>query len=286
MEAYRRYEIDQVAQAFGVGREDVTHLGTGAFGETWRVRDKGGNETACKIIFQDDYSTQRLAREVAGLLRVSSPRVVRLHRQYGLKIDGKLRPVLQFEYVHGGDLAHFIEIGRRPDRREVVALLCGLLEGVHALHQAEVVHRDIKPHNIALRGGLFASPVILDLGLARPLDASTMTRYPGFIGTLPYMAPEQLRGEKARLAADLYAVGIVIIEALTGSHPYIASGDNFDDIEHAAEQLGLRQQNIRVSFPPDTPDVLIHVLEKMTSYKPYRRSVPSRLLENLTDVIA
>ncbi|WP_433269501.1 serine/threonine-protein kinase [Actinosynnema sp. CS-041913] len=284
MEAYRRYGIDQVAQAFEVGQEDVRHLGTGAFGETWWVRDKGGNETACKIIFKDDYSTQRLAREVAGLLRVSSSRVVRLHRRYELKVDGKSRPVLQFEYVHGGDLAYFIKIGRRPDRREVVALLRGLLEGVHALHQSEVVHRDIKPHNIALRSGLFDSPVILDLGLARPLDASTMTRYPGFIGTLPYMAPEQLRGEKARLAADLYAVGIVVIEALTGVHPYIASDDNFDDIEHAAEQLVLRQQNLRISFPSSTPDALTHVLEKLTSYKPYRRSVPSRLLENLIEV--
>ncbi|MFI9815371.1 serine/threonine-protein kinase [Saccharothrix variisporea] len=280
----RRYEIDDIAQAFAVGREDVRHLGTGAFGETWWVRHRDGTETACKIIFKDGYSAQRLEREIAGLSRVSSPRVVRLYRRNELEVGGKSRPVLQFEYVHGGDLAHFIQVGQRPNRDEIVALLRGLLEGVQALHEGEVVHRDIKPHNIALRDGSFSEPVILDLGLARPLDASTMTRYPGFIGTLPYMAPEQLRGEKARLAADLYAVGIVVVEAFTGRHPYIAPDDTFDDIEHAAEQLAARQERLKIGFPSEVPDSLVAVLEKLTSPKPHQRSVPSRLLKRLNEV--
>jgi eukaryotic-like serine/threonine-protein kinase len=277
----RRFDTNKVARAFNVDVANVRHLGTGAFGETWWVRDRDGTQAACKIIYIDGYAPQRLEREVAGLSRVNHTNVVRLLSRSTLDIDLVSRPVLKFEYIDGGDLATAMDAGRKLETRDGLGLLRGLLEGVNALHHADVVHRDIKPHNIALRHSNITQPVLLDLGLARPLDASTLTRYPGMVGTMPYMAPEQLRGEKARLAADLYAVGVVLLEALTGQHPYWRSGEMFADPEDAVENLLPRQNNYRVSLPSEFPGEMVSVLNTLMDVKAHRRSTPARLLDRL-----
>lgn len=114
-----------------------------------------------------------------------------------------------------------IEKGRRPDTaHELRALTVGLLRGVHEIHELGILHRDIKPDNVAMRDGGWEHPVLLDFGLARVLDMSSHTEYPHAIGTPLYMAPEQLRGAPARHRSDLFAVGSVVYHAGTGSHPF------------------------------------------------------------------
>jgi serine/threonine protein kinase len=183
-----RYAPDVVASALGA--DSVTFLGSGAFGDTWCVGDR-----AVKIICVDGYPPGRVAREISGLSRVDSPHVVRLHEASSVVLNGTDRPALFFEYVEGGDLQHRIDASDRPSPDQTGALLRGLLTGVRDLHAADgTVHRDIKPPNVALRDGKWEAPVLLDLGLAKSTTETTMTVYPGLVGTPPFMSPSNFEG--------------------------------------------------------------------------------------------
>ena len=207
-----RFTEDEVAVALG---GPVSRLGSGSYGDTWRH----GN-TAVKIICDRSYSQARLDREVAGLRRVSSPHVVRLLETRAVVLRGEQHQTLVFEYIAGGDIAGRLAAGERPTLAEAVAFLRGLLTGVRDMHDKQTVHRDIKPANVALRDGDWSRPVLLDLGLARGAGEATITVYPGPVGTFYYMAPEQLAGQPARNAADLFAVGVTAREVLGGRHPF------------------------------------------------------------------
>ena len=214
-----RFPADEVAAALG---GPVILLGAGSFGDTWRYQD-----TAVKITCADAYPPQRLSREVNGLSKVASPYVVRLLGTRTVALGGQDRPALVFEYIAGGDVAGRISAAQWPSPAEAVAFLAGLLTGVRDMHAAGVVHRDIKPGNIALRDGDWSRPVLLDLGLARGADESTITVYPAAVGTAWYMAPEQLEGRRARKAADLFAVGVTVREVLGGQHPFYDAGASY-----------------------------------------------------------
>ena len=215
MQAPRFTEIE-VADALG---GPVSRLGSGTFGDTWRYGD-----TAIKIICDGSYPPERLRREVDGLLRVSSPHVVRLLGTRTVTLRGQQRPALVFEYIAGGDVAGRIAVGRLPTVAEGVTFLRGLLTGVGHMHAEQTVHRDIKPGNIALRDGDWSRPVLLDLGLARGAGEATITAYPQLMGTPAYMAPEQLQGQRARQASDLFAVGVTVREVLGARHPFYDPG--------------------------------------------------------------
>ena len=169
------FTADEIQVAFG---QAPSYLGTGSFGETWRVGD-----SAMKVIHDVDYPMPRLEREVSGLRRVHHPGVVSLIDVREVDLRGQSHSVLEFEFINGGDLQSRFDSGVWPSQDAAEALLVGLLEAIHALHSCRTVHRDIKPANIALRDGAWSSPVLLDLGLSRNLDDSTLTVYPTFLGT-------------------------------------------------------------------------------------------------------
>ncbi|WP_078887954.1 serine/threonine-protein kinase [Streptomyces sp. NRRL S-118] len=264
--AVPRFAPGEVAKQLGA---EATFLGAGAFGDTWKV---GGE--AVKIICADDYSMARLEREVEGLRRVSSPHVVAFHGPITVRLGGRARPGLRFEYIAGGDLEGRIADGELLPPEHAEECLRGLLVGVQALHKAATIHRDIKPANIALRNGRWQDPVILDLGLAKQIDASTITIYPGHIGTFPYMAPEQLIGQRARKAADLWAIGVTIRHALTGKHPFYEIDQSYT-VDEAYTRLTQGPQ----SLPGNCPENVSAILDRLTSVVEHERgSVSSNLL--------
>lgn len=248
--------------AKALGADSVTFLGAGAFGDTWRV----GN-TAVKIICEDGYPRERVSREVRGLQRVNSDYVVKLTLVGEVELGGQGRPALTFEYVEGGDLQDALSSGYRPTSEEVDALIVGLLKGLDAMHSADgTVHRDIKPPNIALRNGSWSSPVILDLGLARSMSESTVTVYPGRLGTAPFMAPEQIRGERARKAADLFAVGATVLTISSGVHPFYEPNRTFT-WDEALESISAGPRNI----PGHLSENAKSVLSRLVRFEEYER---------------
>ncbi|MGW4594882.1 serine/threonine-protein kinase [Streptomyces sp. NPDC004457] len=266
--AIPRFSAAEVAERLGA---PVVFLGSGAFGDTWKVGDE-----AVKIICTDDYPRTRLEREVEGLSRVHSPYVVNFRGLEEVPLGGERRPALRFEYIAGGDVERRLNQGDLLPKESVLGFLRGLLLGVQALHKAATIHRDIKPANIALRDGQWDQPVLLDLGLAKQMDASTITVYPGHIGTMPYMAPEQLEGRRARKAADLWAVGVSVRQMITGRHPFYLPEEKYTLSDAYA-----RLERGPESLPPDCPDAVHEVLDRLTSVVEHERGSSSSNLMRL-----
>lgn len=265
-----RFPAGEVASALGAS--SATFLGSGAFGDTWRVAD-----TAVKIICEDGYPPERVAREVRGLQRVSSDHVVKLLATDTVLLGGKLRPALTFEFVSGGDLEAVVAAGVVPGADDVDALLIGLLRGLRDMHVADgTVHRDVKPPNIALRDGKWSQPVLLDLGLARSTTEDTVTVYPGRLGTAKYMAPEQIRGERARKAADLFAVGVTVRAVAAGEHPFYDPTASYTwDEALAAIAAGPR------ALPDGLSDRAKTVLDRLVSFEEFARGSASSNLKRM-----
>lgn len=263
-----KFSEADVSAALG---DSVSYLGSGAFGDTWRVDD-----TAVKIITFDGYPTDRLDREIEGLRRVASEHVVALRDATTVLLGGKDRPALVFEYIEGGDVAKRISASDWPNSDEVTGLLRGLLVGIGDLHRADTLHRDIKPANIALREGDWSKPVILDLGLARAIDETTITMYPTLIGTTRYMAPEQLAGRCARKAADLFSIGVTVREVIGHEHPFYDAGRSYalDEAERAII-AGPRP------LPADTSEFMTQLLDRLTSVAEFDRGSAASSLRRL-----
>lgn len=189
-------------------------------GECWRIV-QGGQVKACKVVLKAG-QPERFQREVSALARVTSLRVVRVlgHGEMTLAADGKRYPYLLSEFLAGGDVRQKLTAHGPPGNDELRAFLAAALEGVEALHTASIVHRDLKPENIVLLGGDWTQPVIIDLGLSRLVDLSSVTVYPWAGGTWPYMAPEQLRAERAIAQTDLWAMAVISGELAVGTHPF------------------------------------------------------------------
>lgn len=245
----------------------ASHLGSGAFGETWKV-ETGAQAEAVKVILQADYPLARLEREAEGLRRGSGcAHVVELRDVARATIGGADRAYFRFEYVPGGDAGRHLRQGRWPDHAELVAFVRGVLVGLAALHDADSVHRDVKLENIALRNGSWTEPVVLDLGLVRLLDGGSLTTYPAIMGTLAYMAPEQLREERARKATDLWALGVIAYLLSEREHPFYRTWEQ--RVGHD-EALALLEAGL--PRPPQlAPPALTELIKKWLDPQIYRR---------------
>jgi serine/threonine-protein kinase len=135
-------------------------------------------------------------------------------------------PAIRGEYVDGGTIATKLSVGAWPTEKQALACARGVLAGIAELHAVGRVHRDIKPANVALRDGNWEKPVVLDLGLVRDLVNASITNYPELLGTLPFMAPEQLRMERAVKRTDVFAVGVLVYLLLTQELPYVSDSQD------------------------------------------------------------
>jgi eukaryotic-like serine/threonine-protein kinase len=263
-----RFTEGEVTAALG---GPVSHLGSGTFGDTWR---HGSN--AIKIIC-GEFSPGRLQREVGGLSRVSSPYVVKLKETSTVTLRGREWPALVFEYIAGNDVAKRIAAGQLPSAEEGEAFLRGLLSGVGHMHEKSTVHRDIKPANIALRDDDWSRPVLLDLGMARGAGEATITMNGTAVGTLVYMAPEVLYGHGQRDAADLFAVGVTVREALGGRHPFCDPGAN----PSPAEMIRLIGKGPG-PLPAGVPARVEQLLDRLTSSRKAARGSAASCLRWLS----
>lgn len=189
-------------------------------GECWRIV-QNGEVKACKVITHAS-DPARFEREVEAMRRIGSPRVVRVFGRGTLTTadDGADHPYLLSEFLEGGDVRENIATNGWPDDQQLRAFLLAVLEGVAELHRANVFHRDLKPENIILLNGDWTRPVIIDLGLSRLADLTSVTVYPWFGGTWPYMAPEQLQSERAFDRTDVWAIAVIAAELASQQHPF------------------------------------------------------------------
>ncbi len=206
------------------GRLVLEHLlASGGFAEVYRARDADtGEPRAVKWLHRvDERATRDLEREARALATLSGPGLVRL---LGKGVH-QGRGYLELQLVEGPALTRGLweragAPGERPFGERWPAVhdaFAVLVDTLRRVHSAGIVHRDLKPSNILLgRGG----PVLLDLGLARGVDGSLQRSLSGVVGTPGYMAPELIAGTRVTPAADLFALGVLLYEALTGALPY------------------------------------------------------------------
>ncbi len=189
----------------------VGRLGSGGFAEVYEAHDLQLDErVALKIICNRRSMPRRVAREVEAAAALSHPGIVALYDWFG---DGQ-RSILVWELVKGSPLTDLVgELGAG----DVAAIGSELLRALAYAHQQGVVHRDIKPQNVMLNAD--GRVKVMDFGIARLIDADTLTQDGDVIGTVAYMSPEQAAGRRVGPPSDVYSAGIVLFELLAGVNP-------------------------------------------------------------------
>ena len=256
-----RYTLDQI---IGAGATAVVHEGRDL------VTDQ---PVAVKVYRPDGAARQRLQqhREIAALTQLRHPGLVTL-RDGGTEPGPDGRTYLVTDLVEGPSLADRLLDGPLDVRsvRDLTARLAAALAHVHA---HGFVHRDIKPANILLDRG--HEPRLADFGIARALDGTVATATGVVAGTAAYLAPEQVRGAPVEAAADVYALGLVLLEALTGRREYPGTV-----IESATARL-----HRRPVVPPGQPWNLTALLETMTDPDPAGRPTAAAVASALAPLI-
>jgi hypothetical protein len=232
----RAFEAGQLA----AGRYRIIRLiGRGGMGEVYEALDGELSErVALKTIRtgfeQKTTSVERLKQEIKLARRVAHPNVCRVFEFGRHEADAGPSYFLTMQLLGGETLSERLRRQTKLAVDETLGIAEGLCAGLAAIHQQGILHRDIKSQNVMLcprpdvPPGLTSSPerpVLLDFGIARSLDPKdTPITTQGVIGTPDYMAPEQLRGQPLSPAVDVYALGVVMFELLTGQLPFAANG--------------------------------------------------------------
>jgi serine/threonine-protein kinase len=269
-------------------------LGEGGMGVVYRARHVLIDRVvALKLIRPDLRSETHLRawmlREARAANRVDHAHIVQIH-DVGETEDGELYLVM--EYLVGVALSAECGKGQMPIERavDVIEQMCAALARAHDLG---VVHRDLKSDNIMLtvQGGRRDFVKILDFGLAALTRDARLAPKGAIFGTPEYMAPEQARGEDATALCDLYALGILFFEMLTGQLPF-RSNDRETLLEMQRSGPPPRPTAVRADIPPQAEAIILRLLEKdpakrfrdghhlQEELKAFQRSLPSKLLES------
>jgi sulfatase modifying factor 1 len=225
----------------------VRFVARGGMGEVYEAYDDVLGETvALKTLVCTDLdrpaAMQRLMAEVRIARQVTHPNVCRIyefgmHEAHGRRgREGEPVPFLTMEFLRGETLDRRLARVGRFDPDHLARLVPHMVAGLAAIHAAGIIHRDIKPANMALLPGPPERLVLMDFGLAReanPLASSHSLSGGRLVGTIDYMAPEQVVGQAATRQVDIYAIGLVIFELLTGRRPFAGS----DALASAVERM-------------------------------------------------
>lgn len=244
----------------------IERIGAGGMGRVFRARDEVlRRDVAVKIFFtdrSDEAEPLRRMSEARALAALDHPSLVTL---YDARLDAGDHVYLVMELIDGPSLQRRIEQGPLSPV-EVAGILSDLAAAVAVVHDAGIVHRDIKPSNVLLRPvrgtARGVEAVLADFGVAHLVDATRLTTPGTVIGTAAYLAPEQVRGEAPQAASDVYALGLLTIEALTRLHPF--GGGSVQETLLA-----------RLARQPDVPSTLGYawrsLLTAMTAHDPSSR---------------
>jgi hypothetical protein len=197
-------------------------LGSGAFATVYRALDERlAREVALKLIPNKRLIRARFEREAWAAARLSHPAIVTLYEA----ASDEHAAYLVTELVAGTTLEAALEEGRLSDRA-ILSAGISLCDALAYAHGQGIIHRDLKPSNILIPDSAFPPVKLTDFGVAHAIGGDSLTRTGDVIGTAAYMAPEQAAGRDVRPTADLYALALVLYEALTGVNPLasIATG--------------------------------------------------------------
>lgn len=249
-------------------------IGTGGMGEVWHGRDLAlERDVAVKLISRpgDDKLALRLRAEARAAAALSDPHVVSVHDVGETSLDGRTVVYLVMELVNGRPLG---EKRGRAAVEDAVRWGAQICEGLRAAHGAGIVHRDIKPANILLTEA--GRIKICDFGIARQGGFQGLTTTGSVTGTPAYMSPEQARGEELDARSDLYGLGCVLYELLTGAPPF--SGTGWEILAQHAHQAPVPVRTRRPDVPAALDRLVLRLLSKDVADRPPSAAETAELL--------
>jgi serine/threonine protein kinase/Flp pilus assembly protein TadD/HEAT repeat protein len=200
--------------------EIVAEIARGGMGIVFRARESGSDRiVALKVLLTGNKGSidqiQRFYREAQAGSLLEHPNIVKI--QHIGEQNGY--PYFAMDYIEGYTLQRMIN--DKMPLRALITVVAKIARALYAAHQAKIIHRDIKPSNILIAAAS-DEPYLSDFGLAKTLDQATLTNSGALLGTPFYMSPEQVNGEKASHLSDIYALGVVLYQCLTGRLPFAA----------------------------------------------------------------
>ena len=252
----------QIGKIFAGRYRIVKQIGRGGMADVYLAKDLilDGEEVAVKVLrtnYQTDpIAVARFQREARAMADLDHPHIVRI-TDIGEE-DGQ--QYLAMEYVAGLDLKRYIKEHYPLSNEEAVRIMGQILLAMRLAHARGIVHRDLKPQNILLTPDGTAK--VTDFGIAVAFAETSLTQTNSMLGSVHYLSPEQARGSKATFQSDIYAMGIIFYEMLTGHIPY--DGDSAVTIALQHFQKPLPSV---IAENPSVPQALENVVIKATAKK-------------------
>lgn len=245
--------------------ELLEKLGMGQFGTVWRARDTRLNRiVALKVPRREEFDDSTRAmflREARHQAMLEHPNIVHVHEVW----EGDGPVYIDSEFINGETLKDRLA-GERFSYRKTAELMETIAKAVHYAHeQGKLVHRDLKPSNILLDAD--GDPHVADFGLAKQIGGDfTMTMSGVIRGTPAYMSPEQARGDQVDFRSDVFSLGVILYEILTGAKPFAASSDY-----HLLQQIQSRDPRgpcaIDGKIPRDLETICLKALSKSADHR-------------------
>ncbi|HEX3268626.1 MAG TPA: protein kinase [Gaiellaceae bacterium] len=264
-----RYELEEL-------------VGTGGMSSVYRAHDRLlERDVALKVLHQqflsDGEQVERFRREARAVAQLSHPNIVTVIDRG--EQDG--RQYIVFEYVDGENLKALVEREGPLPERDAIELALQVARALGFAHEQGLVHRDVKPQNVLLNDG--GDTKVTDFGIARSLDVQGgLTQTGTVMGTSDYIAPEQARGSRVDAQSDVYSLGAVLYELLTGEVPF--KGDNF--VAVAMRHINEPPPSVREHRPELSPCVDAVVRRAMAKEPRDRFRSMNELCVELTDCLA
>jgi len=251
----------QPGTVIGGKYEVVKCLGSGSMGLVYacRHRELQGQMVAAKVLFpevaQDRVASARFRNEILASYGVSHPNVV---RAYEYLRDGDLVAYTK-ECAGGGDHAERLGHPERMPIAEIIRVLSQMAAGVQAIHDAGIVHRDLKPENILLTNE--GNVKIADFGIARNRHGPKLTEHGGVVGTIDYVAPEDMLRSQVDWRSDIYAIGILAYEMVTGESPF--RGDSvYATMTKRLKTDPEPPSKLRSECPPELDTIILKAMQR------------------------
>ena len=252
----------QIGKIFAGRYRIIKQIGRGGMADVYLAKDLilDGEEVAVKVLrtnYQTDpIAVARFQREARAMADLDHPHIVRI-TDIGEE-DGQ--QYLAMEYVAGLDLKRYIKEHHPLSNEEAVRIMGQILLAMRLAHAKGIIHRDLKPQNILLTPDGTAK--VTDFGIAVAFAETSLTQTNSMLGSVHYLSPEQARGSKATIQSDIYAMGIIFFEMLTGHIPY--DGDSAVTIALQHFQKPLPSV---IAENPSVPQSLENVVIKATAKK-------------------
>jgi eukaryotic-like serine/threonine-protein kinase len=243
-------------------------------GAVYKARDREVDRLVALKVIRPDLAgnssmLERFKQELVLSQKVTHKNVVRI---YDLG-DADGMKFITMEYIEGSDLRSIVQEKKKFTPEEAVDVMLQVCRALEAAHSADVIHRDLKPQNIMRDAS--GRVVVMDFGLARLIESNGMTQTGALVGTMEYMSPEQALGSSLDQRSDLFTLGLIFYELLSGKMPFAADSALASLIKRTQERAAPVSQHDKT-----IPAALTHIVSKCMERDPKQR------YQNATELIS